>query len=34
MIFKEHFSNTDKSIENIIIEYIKIYFCRFLESKK
>lgn len=34
MIFKEHFSNTDKSIENTIIEYIKIYFCRFLESKK
>lgn len=34
MIFKEHFSNTNKNIENIIIEYIKIYFCRFLESEK
>lgn len=34
MIFKEHFSNTNKSIESIMLEYIKIYFCRFLELKK
>lgn len=26
MIFKEHFLNTNRSIESIIIEYIKLYF--------
>lgn len=32
MVFKEHFSNTNESVENIMIEYIKIYFSKFLES--
>lgn len=33
MIYEEHFLNTRKSIEYIIIDYLKVYFYKFLETE-